>query len=243
MYQLQKVYFRTLVVAIAGLIGALSPGCAHMPVSELPEWSLADTQQSIPTGPPPDYRIQLADVLGITFANNPEFSQDVTVRPDGKISLPYLDEIRVLNRTPADIDNELTARYSAILRQPEITIILRTFAAQRVFVGGEVNQPGLIPLTGHTSALQAIFSAGGFLNTAKIQQVVLIRKGPDNQPIGRSLNLTQVLETGNLQQDVRLMPSDILFVPKAPIARLNLFVEQYVRGLLPISTGLGFSVP
>ena len=149
----------------------------------------------------------------------------------------------VAGRTPADVDNELTVRYSAILKQPEITIILRTFAAERVFVGGEVKEPGLIPLTGHTSALQAIFNAGGFLDTAKMQQVVLIRKGANNRAIGRSLNLTEALETGDIKQDVRLIPSDMLFVPKTRIAQLNVFVEQYIRGMLPISTGLGFSVP
>jgi polysaccharide export outer membrane protein len=226
------------------LIGGLSPGCTSSKPRLQQEWLSADAPSGSEVPPTADdYRLQTGDVLDIKFFNHPEFNEQVTVRPDGKISLPLIDEAIVVGLTPAAVDTLLTEQYQRQLRQPVITVIVREFAGRQVFVGGEVKTPGLVTLTRPTTALQAILSAGGFQDTARMDQVILIRKGPNNQPIGRRLDFTQTIKEGRSKQDVQLLPADIIYVPQTTIAKMNVFVEQYIRRMLPITPGFGFSVP
>jgi protein involved in polysaccharide export with SLBB domain len=210
--------------------------------SQLPLHAVADTAElnALPIG---TYRVQIGDRLDIQFFNNPEFNQEVTVRPDGKIALPYVDDVQVAGLTPSEVDAAITEPFRGVLLRPEITVIVREFAGQRVYVGGEVNQPGFIPLTGRTTALQAILSAGGFLDTAQVSQVLLIRRGLGNRHAGHALDLGHVLRTGQTDQDVMLQPSDVVYVHKTRIAKVNQFVDQYIRRLLPLPGSFGIGVP
>ncbi len=227
----------------AALATGLQVGCtAPRANSQPPSASVAEAVQ-LNAPPPAAYRIQSGDLLAIRFFNNPEFSQDATVRPDGKITLPYIDEVQVTGLTPAEVDAEITERFRGVLLRPEITIIVREFASQRVYVGGEVSQPGLVALTGRTTALQAILSAGGFLDTAQLSHVLLIRRGRDNRHAGQALDLQHVLKAGQSDEDVMLQPLDVVYVPKTRIAKVNQFVDQYIRRLLPLPGSFGLSVP
>lgn len=225
-----------LVLAAMSVVG-LQTGCTasqagQPPLSSIPEAS-----------PPSAYRVQLGDRLDIRFFNNPEFNQEATVRPDGMITLPYIDDVEVAGLTPAEIDAKMTERFRGVLLRPEITVIVREFAGQRVYVGGEVTRPGLIVLTGRTTALQAILSAGGFLDTARISQVLLIRKGGNDRHTGHALDLTQAFRAGETGRDVMLQPADVVYVPKTRIAKVNQFVDQYIRRLLPLPGSFGIGVP
>ncbi|WP_179136874.1 polysaccharide biosynthesis/export family protein [Candidatus Entotheonella palauensis] len=228
---------------VAALVMGLQMGCTA-PRAGAPASPGAVTGAARLDAPPTgDYRIQSGDRLTIRFFNNPEFSQDIRVRPDGKITLPYIDDVRVAGLTSAEVDAAITERFRKVLLRPEITIIVREFASQRVYVGGQVSKPGLIALTGQTTALQAIMSAGGFLDTARANQVLLIRKGRDNRHAGYALDLEHVLKAGQSGEDVRLQPLDVVYVPKTRIAKVNQFVDQYIRRLLPIPGSFGLSVP
>ncbi len=107
-------------------------------------------------------------------------------------------------------------------------MIVRTFAAQRVFVDGEVARPGTIPLTRPTTVLQAISQAGGVLYTGKTNDVLVIRRGTENQPLVMVLNLDKVRDGTDLTQDIYLKPFDIVYVPKTTINSVNLWIEQYL---------------
>ena len=115
---------------------------------------------------PPVYSIQPGDQLDIKFFYNPELNENVTVRPDGVISLQLVDEIHASGLTPAQLDDLLTQKYSHELKKPMITVIVRSFAMQRVYVGGEVNRQGFVNLTAGMTPLQAVLEAGGFKETA-----------------------------------------------------------------------------
>lgn len=232
-----------MALMMAALAAGAQMGCtAHQANARPPLNPVAEDARlnPLPTGA---YRIQLGDLLAIRFFNNPEFNQEATVRPDGKITLPYIDDVQVAGLTPSEVDASITEQFRRVLLRPEITIIVREFAGQRVYVGGEVSEPGLIPLTGRTTALQAILSAGGFLDTARVNQVLLIRRGRDNRHAGHALDLTRVLRTGQIDADVMLQPSDVVYVPKTRIAKVNQFVDQYIRRLLPLPGSFGLSVP
>lgn len=196
------------------------------------------------TTPPPaeEYRIQAGDQLDIKFFYNKDLNEQVTVRPDGRISLQLVRSIVAAGLTPEQLTDQLTKAYSAQLKDPEIAVIVRSFSSQRVYVDGEVAKPGLIPLTGPTTVLQAISQAGGFLYTGNATDVMLIRRGPENQPLAMMVNMKKVHDGTDLAQDIYLKPFDIVYVPKTGIANVNLWIEQYMNRMVP-RIGFLYSIP
>ena len=180
----------------------------------------------------PEYVIQPGDELDVKFFYNPELNETVTVRPDGKISLQLVDEIQAAGQTPAQLDESLTTEYAKELKKPSITVIVQSFTGQRVYVGGEVMRPGEIDLRSRMSALQAVIDAGGFRETAKPEEAIIIRKGPGNRPTPMRVDLKEVLTGSNTGADFQLKPFDIVYIPKSAIAKANKWVNQYIEQLL-----------
>ena len=194
---------------------------------------------------PPEYLIQAGDHLDIKFFYNPELNETVFVRPDGKISLQLVHEVQAAGVTPSQLDKNLTQEYARELQKPEVTVIVKSFSGQRVYVGGEVNTQGLVNLTAGMTALQAVINAGGFKETAKPEGAIVIRKGADNQPIPLRVDLKKVIYEAGAAADVRLQPYDIVYVPKTWIAEANKFVKQYIEDLLlfrGVSFGFSYEV-
>jgi polysaccharide biosynthesis/export protein len=204
-------------------------------VSQVPAQSASALQ------PPPAYIIQPGDQLDLKFFYNPELNETITVRPDGKIALQLIDEVQASGLTPETLDATLTKMYSRELKKPEVTVIVRSFTSQRVFVGGEVNKQGFVNLTAGMTPLQAVLEAGGLKETADPCAAILIRKGPENQPVPVRLDLKNALY-GAGQGTYQLHPQDVVFVPKTFIAEANKFVKQYIEDLLLFrGVSLGFS--
>lgn len=223
-YSIFKTVIVRLILLLGLPLGVLSCGPAvenSVPLSYLKS-KAGDYSE-------PEYRIQPGDDLDIKFYYTPELDSLSAVRPDGRISLPLLGDVMAAGRTPNELTQSLIAQYSSELKTPEITVFVRTFAAQQVFVDGEVKSPGVTPLATDTTALQAIFSSGGFTDRAREEQVVLIRRRPDKEPLVVMLNMKNVLNGNDLEQDVALLPSDIIYVPKKPIIFVNIWVDQYIR--------------
>ena len=188
------------------------------------------------------YRIQPGDELDIKFFYNPELNELVTVRPDGIISLQLIDEVKAAGLEPAELDKILTKKYSKDLRKPVLTVIVRTFSGQRVFVGGEVLRPGLITLAPGMNPVQAVMQAGGLRETASPASTIVIRKGADNRPNPIRLNLQAHMKGIGETADFELQPDDVVIVPKSNIAHLNKFVDDLIRGVFMFNGwGFGFS--
>lgn len=187
-----------------------------------------------------EYRIQPGDTLDIKFFYNPELNESVIVRPDGRISLQLAHDIVAAGLTPAKLNQFLVEKYQSEIRQPEITVIVRTFSAERVYVDGEVFRPGMITLAGPITILQALSTAGGIRDSARDNEVVLIRRGPDGKPTHAIVNVEAIRNGADLSQDILLAPYDIVFVPKSPIANVNKFVDLYIRKNIPVGVGFGF---
>jgi protein involved in polysaccharide export with SLBB domain len=207
--------------------------CASAVINPTP----LQTAVVLPSGSERVYRVQPGDQLEIKFFYNSELNELVTVRPDGRISLQLASEIMVAGLTPAELKDKLKAQYSKDIDNPEIAVIVRTFSAQRVYVDGEVTKPGLIPLTDLMTALQAISQAGGMKDTARVNEVILIRRGTDNNIMTSMLNLEQALDGTNTYQDIALTSNDIIYVPKSHIANVDVWIDQYIRKILPITPG------
>lgn len=184
------------------------------------------------------YRLQSGDEIEIKVFELPELADRLHIRPDGKISVLLLDDVKAAGLTPAELDEVLTAGYAKYYVNPRVTVIVRGFSGQRVYVGGEVNEPGMFELAGELSALRAVLEAGGFRHTAKRSSVILLRKG-DGGPEIRRLNFDDVL--AKRVPDIQLQPFDVVFVPRTFIAKANLFVQQYIRDLLPVTTNANFT--
>jgi protein involved in polysaccharide export with SLBB domain len=193
--------------------------------------TLADNPR--PMGDP--YVIQVGDELAIKFYTNPELNEDVKVRPDGKISLQLIDDVQAAGLTPMQLDAEVTKRYTGELADPNVSVILRVTGAELVYNNGEVGHQGPLPLVGGMTLYQAIQGAGGFLDTAHRQQVILIRKGPDGKPYGRAIDVRLIQAGESPESDIPMRPLDMVFVPKSKIANVGLFVKQYIRDALPLN--------
>jgi polysaccharide biosynthesis/export protein len=179
--------------------------------------------------PTQEYRIQAGDQLEIKFYHNPELNDTFTVRPDGNISLLYIGDVSAAGSTPADLSRIINQKYAGELRKPSANVALKTFTMQRVFIGGEVQKQGAVPLTQGMNAMQAIFEAGGFKETATAETVLVIRRGSDNKPVPASLNL----RNGNtFDLAFQLQPQDIVYVPRSKIANADKFMKEHVRDLL-----------
>ncbi len=188
-----------------------------------------------------DYVLQCGDVIEIKFFYNPELNERVIVRPDGKISLQLIDEVVAAGLTPSELDRVLTRKFSDRLLTPDVTVIVKEFAGMKVYVGGEVNTPGMIPISGRLTTLQAILQAGGFKKTAELGSVVVLHHRGDRKPVFLTVNLKADLATLTLRNDILLSPYDIVFVPQSTIAKMDQFVAQYIEQLIPISKNIGFS--
>ncbi len=193
--------------------------------------------------PPPEkttYRLQAGDELSIKFYNNPELDEEQPVRPDGRISLPFVGQIEAGGKTPGDLEEELIKRYTGELASPQVSVIVQEYAPERYFVGGEVGSQGAYEIHGRVNLLQAIQEAGGFTPTARQRQVVLIRENEEGEHQGYAIDM-KAMQSGEPSQMVYLYPQDVVFVPRSHIANVDLWVVQYVRGVLPTVPGFGFN--
>jgi protein involved in polysaccharide export with SLBB domain len=186
-----------------------------------------------------EYRIRPSDVLTIKFFYNQELNETVPVRPDGRISLELVDDVLAAGRTAAELKAELARLYAPTLKQPAVTVIVREIAPRRVYVGGEVGAPGLMEVTGRLTLVQALFQAGGLRRSSQAGNVVILRYQGTDRPAFMKVDITKALSTGDPRNDVMLQPLDIVWVPKTKIARIDDFMDQYIRQVIPIPLSLG----
>ena len=220
-----------LLVLVAAIL--LAAGCA----SKTPSLAPSVVQEPFPTEGPAPYVLQVGDIIGIRFWDNPELDEEMIIRPDGMISMPFIDEVQAAGRTPGELDEELTRLYQQELARPTITVIVRDAVGQQIFVGGEVEERGLYDFRGRLSVFQAIQMAGDFLPSAYRAEVLVIRTRPDGTRIARSLDLNPVLSGANPNADLMLQAWDVVFVPRKKITTFDIWVLQYIvpiYKLLPI---------
>ena len=227
--------FRVFLPAILVLI----VGCAGTS-QDLGKTEVAQGGGTLSTPGEQEYHLRAGDEIEIKFHYNPELNNLVTIRPDGKISLETIDEVTAAGLTPSQLDAELTRRYSDTIIDPEITVIVRRFSGQKVFVGGEVNRPGLITYEGKLTLLGAIFQAGGPRDTAKLSQVLIIRNSDTGGLSMHDIDLREAATEDGINTNIYLQPYDIVFIPKSRVAKIGEFFDRYFNGLIPLATISGF---
>lgn len=210
------------------LLVSCAPNTVMNPVS------ISQMDQQSRAYPQKEYIIAAGDTLDIKFLNNPELNEmGVTVRPDGRLSLQMAPEIKAAGLTPNQLRDQIGKTYSTEVKKPDVAIIVRTFSDQKIFVDGEVVLPGLIDLKGPTTVMRALSQARGLRETARISNVIVIRKDFDGSPMAANIDLTKVINGTDMAQDIHLMPYDIVYVPKSNIARVDKFVDEYINRVVP----------
>ena len=169
----------------------------------------------------------------------------VIVRADGYISLPMIGDIKAMGLSIEELNNEITSKYSDQFPHLDTTVILTSDESQQVLVLGEVYSPGMYHLPSYFGALQAVSLAGGYKDSAKLKSVLLVRKGKDGNPLSKTIDLKEVLSSGDISQDEILRPYDVVYVPKTFIAQVNVFMDQYftkfLHNIVPPNINLGFT--
>jgi polysaccharide biosynthesis/export protein len=194
-----------------------------------------------PTNPAEEYKIQPGDQLDIKLFYNPELNEQLTVRSDGRITMQLVNDVVAAGLTPAELTAVLTKAYAGELSNPKVAVIVRTSIADKAYVDGEVNRAGLVNLTGPTTVLQSISQAGGMKESAKTEEIIVLRKVEDNKIKVIKVNLENALRGIDISQDIILRPNDIVYVPKSTISNVNTWVDLYIRKNVPLPIGLGYS--
>ncbi len=239
MKSLLTVFFCCGLTAWGCAAGQGNSDVKGAPAPRTPDCLSAPSYDS-PAAQDANYEIQPGDELDISFYLNPEFDDDVVVRPDGKIGLPVVGEIKARDLTPAQLAAELDRLYSQELRNPGAVVRVDTSPGRVVYVTGEVGHPGAVQMQSGMTALQAITAAGGTTDNAGISNVVLIRRDGCGTVHGERLDLSQAIDLKNGEADVALLPTDTVIVPRSGIAKLDLIVKQYFRDALPVQPYMSF---
>ena len=143
--------------------------------------------------------------------------------------------VMAADRTVAELQATLAQAYASQLVNPAVEVTVRTTTPLKVFIGGEVDKPGVYDMPGDIDALQAVVLAGGFKTSARRSEVVVIRRGPGGRPMMRTADLrSAVFDPGAGKGAVPLRRFDIVYVPRTRVSEVGLFVQQYARDVLPI---------
>jgi protein involved in polysaccharide export with SLBB domain len=186
------------------------------------------------------YYLQPGDIIDIKFFRNPELNEKVIVRPDGRISLQLIDEVTVAGVSPPQLETLLNEHYTPYLKSPKASVIISSFGGQKVYIGGQVNYPGVINMIGRTTVVQAIFEAGGLRADANMRDVLIISRGADNAPVSRKINIKKAMKGKLSDEEILLKPYDMVYVPKSIIIKANEFI-YHVYKIIPPNLWFGFS--
>ncbi|MDP3660260.1 polysaccharide biosynthesis/export family protein [Phenylobacterium sp.] len=217
-------------LALAGCAGAGDKATAPTARADFADIPYADWSDY-----EPPYRFYPGDELEIALPSAPELNKTLTVQPDGRVAPGLTPPVMAADRTIAEVQAALAESFSTVLLRPDVYVTAKA-APLKVFVGGEVGNPGIYDMAGDADALRAVVQAGDFKPTADRSRVIIIRRGPDGVGMMRRANLLRGLRSSSADL-VPLRRFDIVYVPRSGVAALGIVVQQYFRDLSPI----GFS--
>lgn len=161
-----------------------------------------------------DYILGPEDVLEITVWRNTDLSKTVTVRPDGKISLPLIGDVSAVGKTTVQLAEDISIKLKEYKENPQVSILVKEVNSYAIYVLGEVAHPGKFPLKSKTTLLQGITVAGGFTPTAARNKMVVFRFGKDGAgQIKIKASYDDIVLRDGSNQNIELKPGDQIVVP------------------------------
>ncbi len=199
---------RTLLRAGLVLLALGLYGCESGPT--LPTAPIAS---ELPTA---EYLVGPGDKLSVFVWRNPELSVELPVRPDGRISLPLVEDIVAIGKTPAALAKEIAQRLSKYVENPSVTVMAREFIGpftQQVRVIGEAVLPRALPYRANMTVLDAMIEVGGLTKYASGNRASIIRMVNSSREV-YSVHLDSLIKDGKIEENVALLPGDILIIPQ-----------------------------
>jgi polysaccharide biosynthesis/export protein len=226
---------QVLVVAVAQdsqpRVSAESSAAAHTTRSGTADGEVTDALSPAVTGERrPLYRLRKSDVVAISFTFAPEFDQNVSVQPDGFITLKGVEQIYVEGTTVPALRETLREAYASTLHDPEVTIALKDFDKPYFIATGQIVRPGKYELRADITVTEAIAIAGGFNEAAKHSQVVLFRRVSDEVVESHLLDVKSMLKSRDLKEDIHLKSGDLVFVPQNAISKIRRYLPTSSMG-------------
>jgi polysaccharide export outer membrane protein len=172
----------------------------------------AQTQAPVAATTDASYKIGPQDVLRIDVWKETEISRSVPVRPDGKISLPLLNDVQAAGLTAMELANVITEGLKKFINSPQVTVSVSEINSRRVYVTGEVNGPGAYPLLPNMTVLQAITGARGFTQFARTKKIYVLRSEGGKQ-VKHPFNYNEVVKGTHGEDNIVLQPGDTIVVP------------------------------
>ncbi len=160
----------------------------------------------------PNYVIGAQDVLDVSVWKEPDFTRTVPVRPDGKISLPLLNDVQAAGLTPSQLAAEVTKSLNKFVTSPQVTVIVTQINSQRIYLLGEVVRPGAFTMLPGMTILQALSNAGGLSQFATPKKIYVLRDENGKQQ-KLFFNYKDVISGKRTEQNVKLKPGDTIVVP------------------------------
>lgn len=196
----------TAIAILTILAGGADASPVQQPAVETS--TVAPVSAPLPAG----YVIGPDDVLSIVFWRDKEMSSEVIVRPDGKISLPLLNDVQAAGFTPEALRESVTAAAAKYLEEPSATVIVKEIHSRKVYITGQVSKPGTYPLHGGMNVLHLIAEAGGLLEYARSKDIVVIRSERSREQRFK-FNYQDMIRGRRVEQNIALRPGDTVIVP------------------------------
>ena len=195
-----------MVLCVAALAGCSS-------LEELPTAKPVSETEELET----EYRIGSDDSLQIFVWRNPELSNSVAVRPDGKITIPLIEDLPATGKTPTELARDIEKQLSVYIQDPIVTVIMRGFVGlpkDRVRVVGEAAQPQALPYRSTMTLLDIMISVGGLTDFADGNRATISRLVDEDLKQFR-VRIDDLLRAGDMSANVRIMPGDVIVIPEA----------------------------
>lgn len=194
--------------------GALLIGCLLL---ALTLFSQTGAAQQAPPEPKaattdPGYVIGPEDVVNVSVWKEPDFSGPVPVRPDGMVSIALLGDVPAAGKTPTELGGEIAKRLTKYIEQPRVTVVVTATNSRRIFILGEVNHPGPVPMSANMTVLQAISAAGGLTAYANSKKTYVLRNEQGKQS-KYPFNYKELVKGNVPEQNIQLKAGDTIVVP------------------------------
>ncbi|MBN1687881.1 MAG: polysaccharide biosynthesis/export family protein [Candidatus Omnitrophica bacterium] len=182
----------------------------------------------------PEYYIDIGDVLEIDVWRVPDLTRAITVRPDGRISMPLAGDVDVLGLTLVELRNLLTERLGQYIRDPQVSISIRQFGGRKFIILGEIKSPGVYRFQNDVTLIEGIALAGGLNKAARRGKIAIIRGDIRKEPQVRiiSANLESVLKRGIIGENLRILPNDIIYVGRDFLGDSNDLIDNLIQPAL-----------
>jgi polysaccharide export outer membrane protein len=208
-----KRYLRTPIGIVVGILSLLSvAGCSSFPdaPTTLPSGAVANDDGTYVIGP--------TDQLNIVVWHQPELSSPAIVRPDGKISIPLINDMPAAGRTPTALEDAITAALKEYVQNPKVTVIVTNFVGpydRQIRVIGEATRPQAIPFRHNMTVLDVMIQVGGLTQFASGNRAVLTRTDGSGSQKRYRLRIDDLLNNGDSKANAYVLPGDVIVIPQA----------------------------